>query len=87
MLGYLRDGDKIRIDLKKRYAGVQISAEEIERRKAETEAYVKRTPASQTPWQQIYRKEVGELSEGMVLNGAVQFQRIAQTMGIPRRNH
>jgi dihydroxy-acid dehydratase len=44
-------------------------------------------PPSQTPWQEIFRKEVGELSEGMVLNGAVKYQRIAQTFGVPRRNH
>jgi dihydroxy-acid dehydratase len=44
-------------------------------------------PESQTPWQEIFREKVGELSEGMVLNDAVKFQRIAQKYGVPRRNH
>lgn len=44
-------------------------------------------PKSQTPWQEIFRQNVGELSEGMVFEGATKYQRIAQTMGMPRRNH
>lgn len=85
MLGYLKDGDIIRIDLLKRRADVKLSPEEIEERKKEMGPY--KIPKSQTPWQEMFRKEVGELSEGMVLNGAVKYQKIAQTMGMPRRNH
>ena len=85
MLGYLKDGDVIRIDLVKRRADVKLSTEEIARRKQEIGPYT--GPASQTPWQEIFRKNVGQLSEGMVLNEAVKYQRIAQTQGIPRRNH
>ncbi|KAK8854962.1 dihydroxy-acid dehydratase [Kwoniella newhampshirensis] len=89
MLAYIRDGDRIRIDLKKRTADVLMSAEEIEQRKTELGTYEQRglVPDSQTPWQEIFRNEVGQLSEGMVLNRAVKFQRIAQTKGIPRANH
>ena len=43
-------------------------------------------PASQTPWQELQREDVDQLSEGMVLKKAVKYQRIA-AKGIPRDNH
>ncbi len=46
-----------------------------------------RYPGHQTPWQEIQRAFVGELETGAVLEPAVKYQRIAQTMGIPRDNH
>ena len=42
---------------------------------------------SQTPWQEIQRSMVDELSEGMVLKPAVKYQKVAWTEGIPRDNH
>ena len=44
-------------------------------------------PGSQTPWQEIQRSMVDQLSEGMVLKPAVKFQKVAQTFGVPRDNH
>ena len=44
-------------------------------------------PASQTPWQEIQRSMVDQLSEGMVLKPAVKYQKVAQTFGVPRDNH
>jgi dihydroxy-acid dehydratase len=44
-------------------------------------------PPSQTPWQEIQRGIVAELSEGMVLKPAVKYQKIHATFGIPRDNH
>jgi dihydroxy-acid dehydratase len=85
MLGYLKDGDRLRIDLLKRRADVMKSPEEIEARKKEMGPY--KRPASQTPWQEIFRDTVGELNEGMVIKSAVKYQRLAQTMGVPRQNH
>ena len=85
MLGYLKDGDKIRIDLKKRRADVKLTPEEIAKRKEEMGKY--KMPPSQTPWQEIFRDNVGQLSEGMAFDKAVKYQRVAQTMGMPRRNH
>ncbi|KAK4684194.1 xylonate dehydratase, partial [Tremellales sp. Uapishka_1] len=89
MLGYLKDGDRIRIDLKKRSADILLSEKEIEERKREMGEYRdrKEMPKSQTPWQEMFRKSVGELSEGMVLKDAVKYQRLAQTYGVPRQNH
>lgn len=88
MLGYLKDGDIVRVDLNKRTANVKLSPEEIEKRKKEMGEYrEKRMPKSHTPWQEIFRNETGELSEGMVLNRAVKYQRIAQTNPVGRQNH
>jgi dihydroxy-acid dehydratase len=84
-LAYLQDGDIIRVDLGKRRADVKISDEELARRKEAMGSY--KFPRSQTPWQEMFRKNVSELSDGMVLRDAVKYQKIAQTMGLPRRNH
>ena len=87
-LAILKNGDKVRIDLNKGTCDMLISAAEIKRRKAAlAKAGGYKVPASQTPWQEIFRNEVGQLAEGMVLKGAVKFQRIAKTKGIPRDNH
>ena len=41
---------------------------------------------NQTPWQEIQRSMVDQLSDGMVLKPAVKYQRIAQK-SVPRDNH
>jgi dihydroxy-acid dehydratase len=87
-LALLQTGDRIRIDLNKRSADILLSSEELERRRADLEArgglpY----PASQTPWQEIQRSMVDQLSEGMTLKPAVKYQKVAQTFGVARDNH
>jgi dihydroxy-acid dehydratase len=87
-LGLLRSGDRVRIDLRRGSADILISEAELADRKATLEAaggYP--APPSQTPWQEIQRGIVDQLDEGMVLKPAVKYQRVAQTMGIPRDNH
>ena len=84
----LSGGDVVRVDLNKRTANVKLTPEEIEQRKKEMGEYrEKKMPKSHTPWQEIFRNETGELSEGMVLNRAVKYQRIAQTNPVGRQNH
>jgi dihydroxy-acid dehydratase len=87
-LALLKTGDRVRIDLNKGSADILIDEAEIARRRAELEgnggyAY----PAHQTPWQEIQRGMVDQLSAGMVLKPAVKYQDIAKTMGVPRDNH
>ena len=87
-LALLRTGDRVRIDLRKGSADMLVDAAELDRRRAELEAkggypY----PASQTPWQEIQRALVGQMDKGAILEGSEQFQRIAQTKGLPRDNH
>ncbi|MGO9700295.1 MAG: IlvD/Edd family dehydratase [Xanthobacteraceae bacterium] len=86
-LALLKTGDRVRIDLKKGTGDLLISAEEL----AERRAALKKNggyhyPPSQTPWQEIQREIVDQLSDGMVLEPAVRFQRVAQKF-VPRNNH
>jgi len=87
-LAILKTGDRVRIDLNKRTADILISKAEYERRRA---ALKRRggfkIPEHQTPWQEIQRGMVDELSRGMVLKPAVKYQRISTTKGVPRDNH
>jgi dihydroxy-acid dehydratase len=87
-LALIRTGDRVRIDLGAGSADVLISDEELElRRRALIEAGGFAYPASQTPWQAIQRSLVGQLETGAILEGAQEFQRLAQTAGLPRDNH
>ena len=87
-LAILRDGDILRVDLNKRRVDMLISEAEIQKRGEGLLAdggykYVE----SHTPYQDLFRREVGPLSEGMVFRRAVQFQRVAQKYPSPRDNH
>jgi dihydroxy-acid dehydratase len=87
-LALLKTGDRVRVDLKKGAVNVLISDDELKARRDALEAaggypY----PKSQTPWQAMQRRTVGQMGSGACLEDAVEFQRIAQTMGLPRDNH
>jgi dihydroxy-acid dehydratase len=87
-LAILKNGDRVRIDLNKGTCDVLLAKDEIERRRAALEkAGGYKIPESQTPWQELFRQNVDQLAQGMVLKGAVKFQRVAKTKGIPRDNH
>ncbi len=87
-LAVLKTGDRIRIDLRKCTADMIISDEELsERMKALEASGGYKYPESQTPWQEIQRGVVGDMSTGAILEGAEKYQRIAQTRGIPRDSH
>src|SRR5579862_1132384 len=86
-LALLKTGDRVRIDLNKGTADILISAEELMERRVQLEksgGY--RYPPSQTPWQEIQRAMVDQLAEGMVLEPAVKYQRVAEAF-VPRDNH
>jgi len=87
-LAILKTGDRVRVDLLRGSADVLIGADELAARRAALDAaggYA--FPASQTPWQAIQRERVGQLETGAILEGAETFQRIAQTLGLPRDSH
>ncbi len=87
-LAILKNGDRVRIDVSKGTMNVLLPDPELAKRHAALKAsggY--KFPASQTPWQEIFRENTDQLAQGMVLKGAVKFQRIAKTKGIPRDNH
>ena len=87
-LAIVETGDRVRVDLDKRSVTLLVDDAEIARRRSALEAgggY--QYPASQTPWQELQRDTVGQLDTGAVLEPAVKYQRINETMGIPRDNH
>ena len=87
-LALVRSGDRLRIDLGRGTIDLLISSEEMaERRRALLAGGGYVYPASQTPWQEIQRRLVGQLDSGAILEGAEKYQRIAQTRGLPRDNH
>ncbi len=81
-LAILQTNDIVRVDLNKCRVDVMISDEEIAQRRAALNINI---PASQTPWQEMYRAHVGQLSTGGVLEFAVKYQDIGKE--IPRHNH
>ncbi|MEO1102128.1 MAG: IlvD/Edd family dehydratase [Pseudomonadota bacterium] len=86
-LALLKMNDRVRLDLKKGTADILISEEELAGRRRALEGnggY--HYPESQTPWQELQRANVDQLSKGMVLKPAVKYKRIARTF-IPRHSH
>ncbi len=84
-LGLVQTGDRIRIDLNTCTADMLVDDAELAQRRAALadDAF---TPPSQSPWQAIFREKVRPFSEGMVLEGATDFQDIAHK-SFPRDNH
>jgi dihydroxy-acid dehydratase len=65
-----------------------VPEEELEARRRELQArggYA--IPPSQTPWQEMQRAAIGQHATGAVLESAVKYQRLAQSVGVPRHNH
>jgi dihydroxy-acid dehydratase len=86
-LALLKTGDRVRIDLNKGSADILIAPAELAARVAalkQNGGY--HYPPSQTPWQEIQRAMVDQLGNGMVLEPAVKYQRVAQKW-VPRDNH
>ena len=83
-LALLKTGDRVRIDLGRRTADILISADEYAARKA---AWKAPDLESRTPWQELQRRHVGQLSSGACLDFAVKYQRISSSKGLPRDNH
>jgi dihydroxy-acid dehydratase len=87
-LALVKTGDRVRIDLRKGTANILISDEELgKRRTAMNGNGGYHYPKHQTPWQEIQRGMVDQLSDGMVLKPAVKYRDVAHTSGVPRDNH
>ena len=81
-LSLLRTDDIIRIDMNKRRVDMLIDEAELEARKEDA---VVEIPPDQTPWQNIYRTTVGQLSHGACIELAEAYH--AVTEELPRHNH
>src|SRR5260370_31718685 len=87
-LAILKNGDMVRVDLNKGSANIQISDDELKRRRAELKAkggfpY----PANQTPWQALYPSTVGHQATGACLALATRYHHLAGLVGVARDNH
>jgi dihydroxy-acid dehydratase len=83
-LALLKTGDRIRLDLNKRRVDVLIPDDELASRRA---AWKPPELNSQTPWEAIYRSQVGQLGQGGCLEPATMFLNIIETRGESRNNH
>ncbi|MBB5694092.1 IlvD/Edd family dehydratase [Muricoccus pecuniae] len=83
-LALLRTGDRVRFDLRQRRVDVLLPEEELAARRAALKPFV---PKNQTPWQQLYRERVGQLSDGACLDFSTSYQDVAHTAGLPRHSH
>jgi dihydroxy-acid dehydratase len=83
-LALLRTGYKVRVDLRSRRVDLIASDDELAARRA---ALKLPELKSQTPWQEIYRGLVGQLSDGACLEPAVKYQDVVHTSGMPRHSH
>ncbi|UUL81219.1 IlvD/Edd family dehydratase [Sphingomonas qomolangmaensis] len=81
-LAWLRTGDRVRVDLNRGECNALVEPGEIERRKAEPAPPV---PASNTPWEELYREKTGQLAEGGVMEMALKYRGTSEKP--PRHNH
>jgi dihydroxy-acid dehydratase len=81
-LAILQTGDQVKVDLKSRRVDVLLTDEEIARRRQN----LKPPPiVNNSPWQQLYRANVGQLSTGACLDFAVQYRDLRKV--VPRHSH
>jgi dihydroxyacid dehydratase/phosphogluconate dehydratase len=81
-LAILKTGDRIKVDLRQRRVDVLLSEEEIAARWSEVK------PAelvNNSPWQELYRSNVGQLETGACLEFAVKYRDLGKV--IPRHSH
>lgn len=84
-LALLKTNDRLRVDLNARSVNLLVDEAEMARRRAE---WTPNIPASQTPWQELYRQLVGQLSTGGCLEPAtLHLKVIARSGGEPRHSH
>ena len=81
-LALLQTNDIVRVDIPARRVDVLLGDEELVARR---ESWVPEPLENQTPWQQIYRNNVGPLSTGACFDFAVEYAAAGDK--IPRHNH
>ena len=81
-LALLKTGDMLRIDLNQGSLDVMLDKSELQKRQDELKT---EEIENQTPWQEIYRNTVGQLSSGGIIELAAKYRKIRNT--IPRHSH
>ncbi|MDP9781994.1 IlvD/Edd family dehydratase [Pseudomonas fluorescens] len=83
-LALLKTNDRLKVDLNTRTVNLLIDEAEMTRRRLE---WTPNIPPSQTPWQELYRQLVGQLSTGGCLEPATLHLRVIARSGEPRHSH
>jgi dihydroxy-acid dehydratase len=81
-LAFLRTGDMITINLNTGRCDMLVDEAELATRKA---GGLPPVNPSSTPWQELYRSTVGQLETGAVMELALKYRAVGQTL--PRHNH
>ena len=81
-LAYLETGDPVRLDLNASRMDALVPEAEWQ---ARIDAWRAPELVNQTPWEEIYRRHVGQLADGGCLELATAYQRVGRTL--PRDNH
>jgi dihydroxy-acid dehydratase len=81
-LALLKTGDMLRIDLNQGSLDVLLEETELRKRRDQLKTV---EFEHQTPWQEIYRDTVGQLSSGGIIELAAKYRKIKNT--IPRHSH
>jgi len=81
-LALLKTGDMLRIDLNQGSLDVLLDETELRKRRDQLKTV---EIEHQTPWQEIYRNTVGQLSNGGIIELAAKYRKIRNT--IPRHSH
>ncbi|PJE54244.1 MULTISPECIES: IlvD/Edd family dehydratase [unclassified Marinomonas] len=83
-IALLRTNDKLLVNLNDRSINLLIDDEEMAKRREE---WTPNIPASQTPWQELYRQLVGQLSTGGCLEPATLHLKVISKDNPPRHSH
>ena len=81
-LAYLKTGDMVLLDLNTSTMNAEVPEQEWQ---ARIDAWTPPEIRHQTPWQEIYRTHVGQLSDGGCLELATAYQKVGRDL--PRDNH
>lgn len=83
-IALLRTNDRLRVDLNARSVNLLVDEAELAQRRSE---WTPSFPPSQTPWQELYRQLVGQLSTGGCLEPATLHMKVIARSGAPRHSH
>ena len=83
-IAIIKNNDLVKVDLIEKRVDVMIDQSTIDERMQKIQF---KFPANQTPWQEIARNYVGQLSDGACLNTKEEYFDVSKTKGVPRDSH
>ena len=83
-IAIIQNNDLVKVDLIEKRVDVMIDQSIIDERMKKIQF---KFPANQTPWQEIARNYVGQLSDGACLNTKEEYFDVSKTKGVPRDSH